>query len=479
MSRVSAYAAVDLGAGSGRVILGLWDGNILRTKEMARFATPYMDDGEVLRWNVRQAFESTLTGLRAVQEFCSRDGAVFAGIGVDSWGVDYGLVRAGVLDLDDVRHHRRPGSPGRPFRSTPSERYAITGVLDQSINTSVQLLARLDDGTLDSEAALLFIPDLWVYLLSGVMGTDSSIASTSQLLDVYSGQWASELTADFSARGLEFPSLFEPGTIAGHTTAEVSRAIGAARPVPVVRVAGHDTASALSFAAPASAGSTTSGLVSSGTWSLAGVALADPIASERARELDFTTERNLRGHLMVRNLSGMWLIQESLRVWSSAGLELDIRALSAEAGSIEGDENVIDVGDPRLLEPGDMPARIAELAVESGRTRPTTPAELVRVIVDSLAAAYASGIDDAAGLADVHIRDIRIVGGGSRNELLCQLTADRSGRPVLAGPAEATALGNLAVQLWASGACSTVESAFSSIDHRELVQREYQPQKSE
>jgi rhamnulokinase len=476
-----AYAAVDLGAGSGRVILGLWDGKMLRIEEVARFRTPYQDDGTLLRWDIRQAFDATLSGLREAQMICQRLGATFAGIGVDSWGVDYGLLRPHGLDLDDVRHHRGAGAPaeGRPeFTAGAAERYAISGVLDQSINTSQQLAVRVDDGSLGA-GTLLFIPDLWIYLLSGVVGTDPTIASTSQLLDAAQGTWSSKLVDRLGAPQLALPPVHEAGTIAGETTEDITALIGSPGPVPVIRVAGHDTASALAFASPAAPGATTTGLVSSGTWSLAGLAVRTPVLSERARSLGFTTERNLHGHLMVRNLSGMWLVQECLRFWREAGEEVDIEQLTAEAAGVHGDNKVIDVADFRLLSPGDMPVRIGDLAVESGRCRPTTKAETIRVVLDSLAAAYTRGIDDASDLTGIEVSDIRMVGGGSQSTLLCQLTADRSGKTVIAGPAEATALGNLAVQLLASGECQSIERAYAAMDQSAWTAAEYEPRKAQ
>lgn len=476
------YAAVDLGGSSGRVVLGEWDGHALRTREVARFENPYDDDGAILRWRVAQAFESTVAGLREVQQHCALTGARFAGIGVDSWGVDFGLLHSDGVDLDDVRHHRRAGVPlaGRPeFRTRRASRYAITGVFDQSINTSQQLAARLDDGSLTAHSTLLFIPDLWVYLLSGVVGTDPSIASTSQLIDAAAGQWSDQLTAELRGSGLTLPELTEPGTIVGETSAAITAQIGSAEPIPVIRVAGHDTASALAFAPPATPGASSSGLISSGTWSLAGLVVRDPILTESARAGGFTNERAVHGHLMVKNLSGMWLLEESLRSWRATGATVDLAELIAAAAIAEPDSHVIDLADPRLLEPGDMPARLIAMAVESGRYRPSTPAQIARAVFDSLAAAYVSGVREAAQVAGVEIANIRIVGGGSRNRLLCQLTADRSGWDVIAGPAEASALGNLATQLWASKECSSVYDAYEALDRDAWNLITYKPNESE
>ena len=477
MTPDDVFAAIDLGASSGRVVVGRWDGHSMSTQEVARFATPYHRRGSLLKWDVRQAFASTIDGLRQVQELCRDTGARFAGIGIDSWGVDYALVRRNGVDLDDVRHHRGAGVPsvGRgDFQEGASARYSITGVLDQAINTSQQLAARLDEGSIE-DSQLLFIPDLWVYLLSDSIGSDPSIASTSQLLDARTGAWSGPLTDRLKASGLVLPRLGTIGDVASETSPRITSFLSAESPVPVFRVAGHDTASALAFAVPALPGAATSGLVSSGTWSLAGVSLRDPVLSEDARARGFTNERGLNGSLMVKNLSGMWLLQESLRTWGADSGMAAIAALVTAAGEAAEDEHVLDLTDPQLLEPGDMPQRIARLAVKAGRYLPTSPPEIARAIFDSLASAYCSAVDEAAYVAQVSITNIRIVGGGSRNRLLCQLTADRSHIPVLAGPAEASALGNLATQLWGSGDRTTIAGAYAAITPTDRVVDTYHP----
>ena len=461
------------------MVVGCWNGESLSTQEVARFATPYNRRGSLLKWDVREAFDSTVAGLRDVQKLCNETGARFAGIGIDSWGVDYALVRSDGVDLDDVRHHRGAGVPsaGRgDFQRGASARYSTTGILDQAINTSQQLAARLDEGSID-DSLLLFIPDLWAYLLCDVMGTDPSIASTSQLLDAREGSWSEWLTAPLRAAGLVLPPLGTVGDLAGKTSQTITSLLGSDDPVPVFRVAGHDTASALAFAVPALPRGLTSGLVSSGTWSLAGVSLRKPVLTEDARAAGFTNERGIDGYLMVKNLSGMWLLQESLRVWGANSGPTSIAEVISAATESAEDEHVIDLTDPRLLEPGDMPQRIIQLAVESGRYEPTSPPEVARAIFDSLACAYSSAIEEAASIAGVGIADIRIVGGGSRNDLLCQLTADRSQIPVVAGPAEASALGNLATQLWASGCRQTIADAFAAITTEDQVVETYYPKR--
>lgn len=461
------FAAVDLGASSGRVIAGVLEDGHLHVSEIRRFPTTSSDDGTVMRWNISSMFQESLVGLQEVQALCERRGARFAGIGVDSWGVDYGLFSGGALDLSDVRHHRKAGvAPDgyAHFTSTPEDRYRATGILDQSINTIQQLAVRVAEGTAPDESIVLFVPDVWVYLLAGTVGTDPTIASTSQMLDLRTGNWAPALLEELGPTGLNMPPLNMAGSYAGATTAHITQVLGSPTPVPVFRVAGHDTASGLGFATPAKTGCVTQGIVSSGTWSLAGLALTRPIATEEARQAGFTTERGLRGFLMVRNLSGMWLLQECLRAWQEEGSAITTpqQALSA-AQDARSHDAVLDLSDGRLLGPGDMPRRLRELALEVGRPAAGDPGSIVRIILDSLAAAYVSSVDEAARLAGVAVHEIRIIGGGSLNPLLCQLTADRAGRPVVAGPAEATAIGNLVTQVWATGIVETIEDAYDLV----------------
>lgn len=473
------YAAIDLGASSGRVIAGIVESGSLRLREVHRFETTYVDDGEYRRWDVTATFAESLVGLRAVQEIATSLGVSFSGIGVDTWGVDYGLVSRGAADLKDVRHHRKAGVQADgydAFETTATERYASTGILDQSINTVQQLAVRVSEGSVPPESTVLFLPDIWIFLLTGDIGTDASIASTSQLLEIGTGQWSARILSELSPVMFNMPPVRMSGSYAGAVTTSIAESIGLVRAVPVYRIAGHDTASAFGFAKPARVGESTTGLVSSGTWSLAGICIEEPIVTDAARTAQFTSERGLRGVLMLRNLNGMWPLQEAARVWTEDdGIELTVPALVRDAADARSHDQVIDMTDDRLLAPGDMPARISALAVEAGRPKPETRRDIARVVLDSLAAAYASSVIDAARLARVDVTAIRIVGGGSRSTLLCQLTADRSGLPVVAGTSEATAIGNVAAQLWASGYVETVEEAYGLLAEDAWTSTTYYP----
>ncbi len=477
--RTRVYAAIDLGASSGRVIAGVVADGKLDVVEVARFPTRSEDDGVHLKWDVVGTFEESMAGLTKVQEICRERGAEFAGIAVDSWGVDYGFLSDGAAKLDDVRHHRKAGVSDdayATFATEPSERYSATGVLDQSINTVVQLAARVADGSLPEDSVVLFIPDLWVYLLSGSIGTDPTIASTSQILDVHTCDWSETVLAELGSTAPAMPPVQQPGTRAGATTSQVTERIGATEAIPVFRVAGHDTASAFGFAHPARYGERATGLVSSGTWSVAGIAVEQPVATDEAREAGFTFERGLRGFLMVRNLNGMWLLQQSLQTWSDEdGQIVDRKALVREASELPGNAHRFDPADERLLLPGNMPDRIRKLCREAGQPEPETRVEVVRAILESLAREYVSAVRTAGRLSGTEIDGMQIVGGGSRNPLLCQLTADFSGLPVLAGPTECTAIGNLAAQMWASGIVESIDAAYDRVDPAAWTPTTYYP----
>ena len=472
-SGAPAYAAVDLGASSGRVMLGVVDHSEgsprIRMTEVHRFANgprhASLEPGALLEWDVERLVEETLEGLAAAVSAAASEGCTLAGIGVDSWGVDYALVASGdgLPVVPRVDHHRgaEPSWVAEASAVVGADQaYAATGIPPQSINTSVRLHAATDP-----TGTLLLVPDLLVRLLSGSVGAELTIASTTQLLDARSGEWSRSLIAAWGLDRIDFPAVVAPGTPAGVTLPHVTRRLGASQPVPVYRVAEHDTASALAFAAPDDGQL----LVSSGSWSLAGVCVAEPVLTGSALAAGLTNERGVGGStLLLRNLAGLWLLSECARQWSAeGGRMLDPVDLVREASLAPGDAAggrapVFDVGDPRLLAPGDMPARIAALCVERGQPAPEGVLGTVRSIVESLATAYAESVGVFEREAGTRIRSVRIVGGGSRNELLCRRTAALTGLPVVAGPAEASAFGNLAVQLVAAGEFASLSEVYAA-----------------
>lgn len=463
---MKAYAAVDLGASSGRVMLGVLGADSLALREIYRFTNAPVTVGGRLLWDVQRLFAETLSGLRRIVEIVRREDLELCGIGVDSWGVDYGLVTTDGVLRPHVGHHRGVDTSDAILANrgvTPSDAYARTGVLDQSINTAFQLMADIRAGRHERGDSILLIPDLWVYLLTSTIGAELTIASTTQLLDRGTDDWSAELIERHGLSGLHFPALQRPGTLAGVTSSAVTDKIGASAPIPVYRVAGHDTASALAIAEPAASGEVTTGLVSSGSWSLVGLALDAPVLTEDARLAGFTNELGAYGQsLFVHNLNGMWILQECLRVWGEEDDgAINLESLLRDARQGRSAERVFDVGDKRLLAPGDMPARIVAMCAEVQRPEPRSRADVVRALLESLASAYATALDSAQRITGRSIHSVRIVGGGSRNRLLCQLTADRTRLRVIAGPREASSLGNVAVQIVGSGARATLADVYA------------------
>ncbi|SFN36204.1 rhamnulokinase [Mycetocola miduiensis] len=467
------FAAVDLGASSGRVVAARVDDGGIRAAEVHRFGNgPVLLDG-VLCWAVERLFEETVRGLTIVAETAQAEGAVFAGIGVDSWGVDYGLLDLNGNLLTGVKHHRGadPNGPADAEQAISAvNAYRMSGIPPQAINTSYQLRSDVRAGAVRGGEQVLLIPDLWVHFLTGVAGAERTIASTTQLIDPRTGDWSPQLIEAFGLGNFAFPPTADSGTFAGYTTSEITARIGASRPVPVYRVAGHDTASALAFAVPDGAEL----LISSGSWSLAGVCLSEPLLSEDARVAGYTNEAGIGGStLLLRNLAGMWLLTECTRVWAERGeAEPDVVRLVRQASSEPADPApIFDVSDPRLLEPGDMPARIAALCRESGQYPPPDVLGTVRSIIESLAAAYAETARVCERLTGVPLTSVRIVGGGSRNDLLCRRTAELTGLPVTVGPAEASALGNLAVQLVAAGEMTSTSAVYDRFELEDVAVR--------
>lgn len=461
--RTAVHAAVDLGASNGRVITGRVEDGRLYTEEVARFpngpvTVPAVVSGtparDTLRWDVLSLYAGVLQGLRRA----AAPGGL-ASVGVDSWAVDYGLLDADGALLGNPVHYRdarTDGVPERVFEHLPAdELYAVNGLQVQPFNTLFQLAAASGDAQLAIARDLLLVPDLLGYWLTGERVAELTNASTTGLVDVRERCWANaclrllEERFGVPARGL-LPDLVEPGTVVGPVRSGAG--IRAAEGVPLVAVGSHDTASAV-VAVPAA--TPNFAYVSSGTWSLVGVELDAPVRTEAGRAANFTNELGVDGTVRyLRNVTGLWVLQETLRTWRELGWEVDLAGLLAGAAREPALSCVVDVDDPRFLPPGDMPARITAFAAETGQRPPVTDAEVARCVVDSLALAYRRAVHQAAELSGTDVDVVHVVGGGVNNTLLCQLTADAIGLPVVAGPAEGAAIGNLLVQARAVGAAS-------------------------
>ncbi|MEU6646406.1 rhamnulokinase family protein [Saccharomonospora sp. NPDC046836] len=433
---MTSFVAVDLGATSGRVMLGtVADGRVDLT-EVRRFATGPRERAEGgLRWDVEEMYGEIVAGL---SEAAPADPV---SIGIDSWAVDYGLIGPdGKLD-GDVRCYRDPRTDGMADRLRQyvddTTLYGITGLQYLPFNTIYQLLAeppgRLADKT------LLLLPDLIAYWLTGELGAEVTNASTTALLDATTRRWSTELLDRTGISAGLLPPLRQPGEPIG---------VGPDG-VPVVTVASHDTASAVA-AVPADG--ERFGYISCGTWSLVGLELPAPVLTEAARAANFTNEAGIDGTVrFLRNTMGLWLLSESMRVWREQGHDIRLTDVLHAALREPPFRSIVDPDDPVFLAPGDMPARIARVCRDTGQPEPTSPPAVVRTILESLAVAHAASLRTAARLADRSLDVVHLVGGGARNEPLCQFTADACGLPVLAGPVEASALGNVFVQARTAG----------------------------
>ncbi|MGC3954523.1 MAG: rhamnulokinase family protein [Propionicimonas sp.] len=447
---VHSFAAADLGASSGRVILGTLVDGRFKLDEVHRFVNGPTTIGSSIHWDAPALFEHIRTGLRAAQQRAGR----LDSVGVDTWGVDYGRLDAAgeLLQLPfHYRDDRTAGVPERLFGSLPAaELYRRAGLQVMPFNTIFQLVA--DNCDWSEVDRILLMPDLLAYRLSGRQVAEVTIASTTGLLEVATRQWSAQTCAHLAevygvpaARIL--PELVEPGTILGDTLPEVLDV-----PVPVVAVGGHDTASAV---ASIPATSSDFAFISSGTWSLVGLELPEPVLTQESRRENFTNELGVDGTVRyLKNVMGLWVLSESVRTWQGQGLQVELLDLLAAAQQQPGLACVVDMNDERLLPPGDMPARLRTMAAETGQSLGEDPASITRCIMDSLALAYRNAIRTACRLADREIRTVHVVGGGSQNRFLCQLTADATGLPVVAGPVEGTAMGSLLVQARACGALS-------------------------
>ncbi|MFE9749047.1 rhamnulokinase family protein [Saccharothrix saharensis] len=430
-------AAVDLGASSGRVMAFDISPGQVRFTEAHRFPNGPVRLGDTLHWDVLRLYRGVLDGLRAA-------GPRLDAVGVDSWAVDYGLLDATGALLGNPVHYRDRRTDGVPevvhTHVPATELYQVTGLQVLPFNTVYQLVAARGTPQLHAARRLLMIPDLLAHWLTGANVSEVTNASTTGLLDARLRTWSTELPARLGLPDGLFTPLVEPGTVVGTLREHVLADTGLTGPVPLVAVGSHDTASAV-VGVPAS--TRNFAYVATGTWSLVGVELDDPVLTEASRAANFSNELGVDGTVRyLRNVMGLWLLQECLREWGDP----DLTQLLDAAAAVPGPAAVVDAGDPAFIPPGNMPARIAAACTRAGHTAPSTPAEIVRCVLDSLALAHRRAIRQAADLSGRQVDVVHVVGGGARNDLLCRLTADACGLPVIAGPVEAAAYGNAIVQ---------------------------------
>ena len=440
-----AFAAVDLGATSGRVIVGRVGSRELSLHHVARFPNEPVALRDGLHWDLLGLYGDVLRGLADAV----REAPELASVGIDSWAVDYALLRDG--RMQGLPYHYRDDRRGRLGPSLLHQDidrttlFARNGLQFLPFNTVYQLACDQLAGDLDTADTMLLIPDFLGYQLTGAVAAERTNASTTGLLGAHSREWDEVILDSLVMLEGMLPALVDPGTEIGPIDGPARTAVGAA--LPVVTVGSHDTASAV-VAIPTTRDDVA--YISCGTWGLVGVELEEPVLTDAAREASFTNEGGVDGRIrFLHNVMGLWLLSECVRTW---GDTLD--ELLARAAAIESPVPVFDVDDPRFLSPGDMPARIAAWLAEHELPVPDSRPALVRSIIESLAQAFANTVRAASALSGTRVSAIHLVGGGAHNELLCQATADRSGLPVIAGPVEATAIGNLLVQARAAGALS-------------------------
>jgi rhamnulokinase len=423
------------------------DGDAIDLREVHRFANRPVQIRGTLHWDILALWSGVVDGLR----IAGRSGPL-DGIGVDSWAVDYALVDDDGALLGNPVHYRDARTDGVADTVddviAADELYAVTGLQRLPFNTIYQLVAARDTWAMRNAAGLLMIPDVFAYLLCGERSGEITNASTTGLFDVRTREWSTDLVKRLGLRADLLPAVREPGERIGTVLASVAADCGIDA-APVWTVGSHDTASAV-LGVPA--GNDRFAYISCGTWSLVGVERGAPVTSDAARAANFSNELGVDGTVrFLRNVMGLWLLQESVRTWERAGVAVDLPRLLDEAAQLPGGRSVVDPDRPQFLPPGDMPARLQAECRRIGAEVPESPAELTRCILDSLAAAYRHTVQQAAELSGTPVEVVHLVGGGAQNALLCQLTADACELPVVAGPVEAAAYGNVLVQARAAG----------------------------
>jgi rhamnulokinase len=465
---MATLAAVDLGAQSGRVAVGRFDGEQLSVTEVHRFSNAPVRMRGTLHWDILRLYGDVLDGLRAA----AREAGRVDSVAVDSWGVDFGLVdRQGRLVQNPVHYRdaRRARAMDAVLERVPArELYERTGIQLMPINTVFELgaMAAEGDPALAAAETLLLIPDLVHYWLCGARTSELTNATTTQCFDPRSGGWASDLLERLDIPAGLLPEVVQPGTPLAALDREVAddtRVGGAV----VVAAATHDTASAVAAVPFRTRGAA---FVSAGTWSLVGVEIREPAIADVSFAANLTNEGGVEGTFrLLRNVTGLWLVHECRRVWALEGHEYSFDQLVALAKEAPPLRSFVEPNDPAFAEPGDMPARIRAFCAHTGQPEPVEPGAVVRCILESLALKHAQTVELLASVTGVASSEIHVVGGGARNELLCRWTADAAGLPILAGPEEATLYGNLLVQAMSLGEIASLAEA------REVVARSVAP----
>jgi rhamnulokinase len=467
MPNAKHFLAFDLGAESGRGILGRLDGSRLSLEIIHRFPNGAVRTLDALHWDVLRLYSEMLQTLRR----CAAQHGALDGIGVDTWGVDFALLGRGGVLLGNPRHYRDPYTEGimeQAFARVPrAEIFRHTGIQFMRFNTLFQLLALQRDRSplLDMAETLLFMPDLFHYWFTGIKVNEYTDASTSQMLDANTRNWSHELIRAFALPSQIFGTLIQPGAVLGPLRPSIMQETGI-NAASVIAPASHDTASAI-VAVPASVPSWA--YISSGTWSLMGVEWKQPLVSDAAREANFTNEGGVGGTIrFLKNIMGLWLVQECRRAWERAGTVYSYDELMRQAETAPPFVSLVNPDEPSFLLPANMPAALADFCRKTGQPAPDSVGATVRCALESLALCYRWVLERLETLTGQRAEVIHIVGGGSQNALLNQFTAEACNRPVLAGPVEATAIGNVLVQALGAGVLGSVTDA------RKVVRRSFE-----
>lgn len=469
MSKVSKFLAFDFGAESGRALLGIIEDSKLRLEEIHRFPNGSVSTLGHIHWDVLRLFQDIKQGLRIALQQTSGE---LDGIGVDTWGVDFALVGEDGEILGNPFHYRDKRNDGmmeEVFKIVPrKEVFDKTGIQFMPFNTLFQLysMVKSNSPALKSASKLLMMPDLFNYWLTGRMVGEFSNATTSQCYDPRKGSWATDLLEKLGIPTHILPEIIQPGTIIGPLAESLVQEFGMGRGIDVIAPATHDTGSAV---ASVPAEGDNYAYLSSGTWSLMGAELKSPVINDQVLAKGFTNEGGVSGTFrFLHNIMGLWIVQECRRTWLAAGEEISYADLTQMAAESEGFVSVINPNDNLFLAPGDMPQRIRQFCRDTNQPIPTTNGEVIRCALDSLALAYRETIENLDTLLGKRLETINIVGGGTQNKLLSQLTADATGRKVITGPVEATAIGNVLVQAMGKGVISSLSQA------REIVRNSFE-----
>jgi len=469
MNDEKRYIAVDLGAESGRVMLGIISADKIRLEEVHRFVNGPLEQNGSLRWDFSRLISEVKTGIAKAIKASPE----IAGIGVDSWGVDFGLLDDNGSLIENPCHYRDGRTNGMldaAFRLMPQrEIYEHTGIQFMQLNTAYQLLSmRLSDSPVLAKAKrLIFMADLVSYFLSGKPYAEYTLASTSQLMDMRSGAWSQTIFQKLNLPLDIMPEIVSPGTVIGTLTEKMAKEIDCPR-IPVIAVASHDTASAV--AAVPSEEKSNWAYLSSGTWSLMGVESAAAVINDKTFAYPFTNEGGVDEKIrLLKNIMGLWLLQECKKHWQKQGIDLSYNQLTALAAKAKSGSASIDVDNSCFLAPGDMPRRLNDYLAKTGQKTIDDKGQMVRMILENLARKYAETINQLEDITGTRLDRLHVVGGGSQNDLLNQLTADATGKIVIAGPVEAAAIGNILMQAIATGRITAISQA------RELVRRSFTP----